>query len=279
MLTDYISVMEGVISTEKQEILSRAATLFQSYTQTHTDILIGSLMDNNGSREYSDMLDEVYNFIDEGLDYIADEIGVDLADISISDKMLVLETFKSIEDFEDSVTIVQLLEADTALQERLVDVLAFVSGQDWTVFADLVNDTTTDCLKAIYIIHAERKQELEQKTEIVQTKEVARMTAYIKKYPNTILEDGVRNRTYRPGLPLKPILRDNIATLRSHAVNNDHNAAAVDIIGLLLVTNVPLVKYAELARNISESIYSNVEFIARVNMQINIIAGEVTSNG
>ena len=149
MLTDYIHVMEGVISSEKLEFLTRANTLFHTYTQTHTDILIGTLMDNNGSREYSDMLDEVYTFIEEGMDYLSDEIGFDFADISIADKMLLLETFKQLEDFDDSDTIVKLLEADTPLHERITDVLSFVAGRDWTEFTDLFSDVTIETLNSI----------------------------------------------------------------------------------------------------------------------------------
>lgn len=279
MLIDYIRVMEGVVSAEKLEFLTRANALFLAYTQTHTDVLIGSLMDNNGSREYSNMLDEVYYFIEEGLDYLADELGIDFADINMQDKMLVLETFKQIEDFDDSDTIVRLLEADTSLHERIVDVLSFVAGQDWTVFSDLITEVTTDTLTEIYTIHVTRKNEQEEKTSVVRSKEIDRIKAYTNKYPNTLLEYGIRNSTYRPGLPLKPIFNEHIATLRSYALNDDFMAAAINIVGLLLVTNVPLIQYANVARAISENIFSNVNFVSRVNTQINIIASEVTSNG
>lgn len=279
MLSDYIRVMEGVVSSEKLEFLARANTLFQAYTQTHTDILIGTLMDNNGSREYSNMLDEVYTFIEEGLDYIADEIGIDFADITMNEKMLVLEVFKQIEDFEDSDTIVRLLEADTALNERTVDILSFVSGRDWTEFADLLADVSTEALNTLYTIHVQRKNENEEKTDVIRTKEIDRIKAYIAKYPNTLLEQGVRESSYRPGLPIKPIFNDHIKTLREFALNDDHMAAAINIVGLLLVTNVPLIQYAALARSISENIFSKVEFISRVNTQINIIASEVSANG
>lgn len=279
MLTDYIHVMEGVISSEKLEFLTRANTLFHTYTQTHTDILIGTLMDNNGSREYSDMLDEVYTFIEEGMDYLSDEIGFDFADISIADKMLLLETFKQLEDFDDSDTIVKLLEADTPLHERITDVLSFVAGRDWTEFTDLFSDVTIETLNSIYSIHVQRKQKAEEVTDVVRTNDINRITMFVKKYPNTLLEKGVLESTYRPGLPLKPIFNDHINSLRTFALNDDHMSAAINIVGLLLVTNVPLVQYAALARNISENIFSNVEFISRVNAQINIIASEVTSNG
>ena len=197
----------------------------------------------------------------------------------MNEKMLVLEVFKQIEDFEDSDTIVRLLEADTALNERTVDILSFVSGRDWTEFADLLADVSTEALNTLYTIHVQRKNENEEKTDVIRTKEIDRIKAYIAKYPNTLLEQGVRESSYRPGLPIKPIFNDHIKTLREFALNDDHMAAAINIVGLLLVTNVPLIQYAALARSISENIFSKVEFISRVNTQINIIASEVSANG
>jgi hypothetical protein len=154
-----------------------------------------------------------------------------------------------------------------------------ITNPSTSPFADLITEVTTDALTAIYSIHMQRKNEAEEKTEVVRTKEVDRIKAFIAKYPGTLLEKGVRESTYRPGLPLKPILSNNLQALRSFAAIGDHNAAAINIVGLLLVTNVPLVHYAALSRQISESIFSNVEFISKVNTQINVVASEVSSNG
>lgn len=279
MLSDYIREMSGVIDETKLALFTRVDALFKLYTQVHTDILIGDLMNNNGSREYSDMLDEVQSFIEEGVDYIADEIGLDFADIDLDQKLLVLETLKQAETFEDSETIVRLFENDSSLQERITDVLAFVAGRDWSVFSDLIEDVSKDLLTALYGMHLNVKEAQEEITFVHRTKEIDRILAYIKKYPGTILERGVRESGYRPGLPLRPIFNGHIHELRDFATNDDPKNAAINIVGLLLVTNVPLVKLSDLARALSENIFKNTIFISKVNTEINIIASEVTANG
>lgn len=279
MLSDYIREMSGSIDELKISLLNRVDALFKLYTQVHTDILIGDLMNNNGSREYSDMLDEVYTFIEEGVDYIADEIGIDFADIELDKKLLVLETFKQAETFEDSENIVRLFENDSSIQERLVDILAFVSGLEWTVFTDLIDDVSKQVLATLYSMHVDIKEAKEEITFVHRTAEIDRIIAFIKKYPGSILEEGVRNSGYRPGLPLKPIFNGHITELRNFATIDDHKGAAVNIVGLLLITNAPLAKLADLARALCENIFKNLIFIGKVNTEINIIASEVSANG
>lgn len=280
MLSDYIHELSVIVDEAKLAFFIRADKLFKAYTHTATDILIGDLMNNNGSREYTDMLDEVYNFIEEGIDFIGSEIGISFVDnASDQDKKLVLETFKLAEDFEDSTTIVRLFESETTVHDRLLEVLAFVSGFNLSVFDDIIEDVEPDNILALYKIHYDRVEEAEALRQIfTKSPELKRIKSFIEQYPRTIVEDGIYNAGFRPGLPLKPLLNTNANAIRAF-VGTDNKRVAVEIIGLLLIGNVPNLKLAEMGRIVATRLVDIPIQLSEINTHINLIAGEVSNYG
>lgn len=278
MLIQYIQLMDGIVEDAKLSLFDRADKIFKAYTHIETDILIGDILNNNGSIEVTGMLDDIYTFIDDGLDYVSSEIGIDFTEsATIIQKIELLEIFKQIEDFEDSENLLRLMESElTPTMEMMLDVLSYVSGRDWTIFAETIDDVSSDTITAIYNIHNERVEKIENDKAIRQHTDLGRILKYVDKYPHTIINDGIRNKCFRPGLPLKPLIRDNIKTLIALYPDNPKQVA-IDIIGLMLIANVPNNSLAQLGRQLTERIFKNTEFVSMVNSELNIISIEVSN--
>lgn len=276
MLIQYIEAMDGIVDDNKLSLFDRADKIFKAYTHIETDILIGDILNNNGSIELTNMLDDVYGFVEEGLDYISNEIGLTFNEsASLSQKIDLLEVFKQIEDFEDSENLLRLMDSElTPSMEMMLDVLGFVSGRDWTIFAETIDDVSPDTIISIYDIHNEKVEKMENARAIQQISGMGRILKFVNKYPNTIINDGILNKSYRPGLPLKPLIRENINKIISYYPENPKQVA-IEIVGLMLIANVANNNLAQLGRQLVERIFRQTEFISIVNSELNIIAIEV----
>lgn len=188
---------------------------------------------------------------------------------TIAFKTSVLNGLKLLEDINEPDAVVAITEDSTDPVMALCELLQLATTVPW---ADYISHIVTVPQRQIERIHSLYAPRVENGNELLSVFEsndkdkATRLMRYLDIYPKTMAVDAIMQM--RPlGTPMFILLNDyklRLGDLEPAAPAQ----AALEIMGLGLLGDIPLVKFTTRIKEIVEEVYTGIDFITQANLAL-----------
>ena len=225
---------------------------------SHLRMEIDLFFSNNSETGSADTLDTINStIITAGIKELRTR-GVSINTSRIDILAKVVSGILQLHDTEEVDVLQSFIGSEVSNEEKLAGMIAFLRGEssdNWLRFFVSVSDSFMDSLAT----HLDASDD--DLTEgLVIFKEG--LEAYAKKYPRRLMEVAIENG-YGPGTPIDGLLAMTKPYLDSLVPNNEVEAA-IELIGLALLSHNSKVGLTKAVINAAESHYHDLDFIIKV---------------
>lgn len=281
MLQTLIRTLEGIWSEEKLELVHRCQAVFTTYEYETVGVAIDYLLKQSSSTPNEDLILRIMTVLEENLDILILNHTIQLTEATIQDKLFILETVAMIEDHDDQERINFLATDDSTdndTRERFVEILEFVSGVSmhrfehtiWSVHESLIDRIAEQSNAALNDFDY----------DVLQPPSIERVELF-KKYINTYGRSATMLAIamgYRLNINYEFIL-DRFQNEISRLEPSDPKQAAIEIVGLLIMSNSPYEDIRKKANQTVSQLFSNAVFRTSTLSFISSVLSEVGING
>lgn len=281
MLQTLIRTLEGIWSEEKLELVHRCQSVFETYEYETVGVAIDYLLKQSSSTPNEDLILRIMTVLEENLDILILNHTIQLTEATIQDKLFILETVAMIEDHDDQERINFLAvddSTDNDNRERFIEILEFVSGVSmyrfehtiWSVHQSLIDRIAEQSNAALNDFDY----------DVLQPPSIERVELF-KKYINTYGRGATMLAIamgYRLNINYEFIL-DRFQNEISRLEPSDPKQAAIEIVGLLIMSNSPYEDIRKKANQTVSQLFSNAVFRTSTLSFISSVLSEVGING
>lgn len=281
MFETLIKTLEGIWSEEKIELIHRCEKVFQTYEYETVGVAIDYLLKQSSYTPTDDLLNRIMTVLEENLDILILNHTIQVTEATIQEKLFILETVAMLEDHDDQERIYFLATDDVTsndTRERFIEILEFVSGVGMHRFEHTiwgVHDSFID--KVAEQANAKLN---DYDYDIIQPPTVARIELF-KKYITTYGRGALVlaiSMGYRMNINYDFIL-DRFQADISKLEPGDPKQAAIEIVGLLIMSDTALEDIRKKANQTVSQLFSNAVFRTSTLSFISSVLSEVGING
>lgn len=281
MFETLIKTLEGIWSEEKIELIHRCEKVFQTYEYETVGVAIDYLLKQSSYTPTDDLLNRIMTVLEENLDILILNHTIQVTEATIQEKLFILETVAMLEDHDDQERIYFLATDDVTsndTRERFIEILEFVSGVGMHRFEHTiwgVHDSFID--KVAEQANAKLN---DYDYDIIQPPTVARIELfkrYITTYGRGALVLAI-SMGYRMNINYDFIL-DRFQADISKLEPGDPKQAAIEIVGLLIMSDTALEDIRKKANQTVSQLFSNAVFRTSTLSFISSVLSEVGING
>lgn len=273
--------LEGVWSEEKIELVHRAEQVFLSYEYETPGVAINYLMQQSSTMPNEDLLFRIMTVIEENVDILILNHTIKLTQASLQEKLFILEALALVYEHDDQERINFLASDNVTIdddRERFLEILAFVSGIElhnfehcvWSVHPSLIE---TIAHQSNAKLHDHDYDTLEPPT----MERIELFKTYIAKYGRSATMLAIA-MGYRLNINYEFLL-DRFQKDISALEPSDPKQAAIEIIGLLIMSNVALEDIRKKANITVSQLYNTPVFRTSTLSLISSVLSEVGING
>lgn len=281
MLETLIKTLEGIWSEEKIELIHRCEKVFQTYEYETVGVAIDYLLKQSSYTPTDDLLNRIMSVLEENLDILILNHTIQVTEATIQEKLFILETVAMLEDHDDQERIYFLASDDVTsndTRERFIEILEFVSGVGMYRFEHTiwgVHDSFIDK------VAEQAKAKLnDYDYDIIQPPLLARIELF-KKYITTYGRGALVlaiSMGYRMNINYDFIL-DRFQADISKLEPGDPKQAAIEIVGLLIMSDTALEDVRKKANQTVSQLFTNAVFRTSTLSFISSVLSEVGING
>lgn len=281
MFETLIKTLEGIWSEEKIELIHRCEKVFQTYEYETVGVAIDYLLKQSSYTPTDDLLNRIMTVLEENLDILILNHTIQVTEATIQEKLFILETVAMLEDHDDQERIYFLATDDVTsndTRERFIEILEFVSGVGMHRFEHTiwgVHDSFID--KVAEQANAKLN---DYDYDIIQPPTVARIELF-KKYITTYGRGALVlaiSMGYRMNINYDFIL-DRFQADISKLEPGDPKQAAIEIVGLLIMSDTALEDIRKKSNQTVSQLFSNAVFRTSTLSFISSVLSEVGING
>ncbi len=281
MLQTLIRTLEGIWSEEKLELVHRCQSVFETYEYETVGVAIDYLLKQSSSTPNEDLILRIMTVLEENLDILILNHTIQLTEATIQDKLFILETVAMIEDHDDQERINFLAvddSTDNDNRERFIEILEFVSGVSMYRFEHTIWSVHQSLIDRIAEQNNAALNDFDY--DVLQPPSIERVELF-KKYINTYGRGAAMLAIamgYRLNINYEFIL-DRFQNEISRLEPSDPKQAAIEIVGLLIMSNSPYEDIRKKANQTVSQLFSNAVFRTSTLSFISSVLSEVGING
>lgn len=285
MLNDCIEYFKPIESEDRMELLYRAADLFGQYGFSGPDVDTSLALENTRAEGATSNLawDRCWVIINNALDMLLVGMGLSLSYSTLLHKLELLGALKIIENTDMHTYIVDVCSNDVlSVQEQFEALITFAIS-----YYPLWLDTELSAIPDTFIgrvlaIHRDGNDNVDMAATQVDyrtgIKRIRKFYAYCVEVNTQLRLHELIQAGLKPGLPADFLLRQNLEYLTElEPEAPDH--AAMELIGLLLLTDIDFTNIIATAAKYAEDFFSDTTFLSKVSSEISRIVAESDIQG
>lgn len=262
----------------KGDVLA-ALLIMQRYGFMNAWSEISQLLDTSNDIPADKLVIDIDTIIQTGLNVILENHQINM-DSPIGIKIDVLEGLKTLQDYEDSTTVLQHCDADSDPVQTLCDLLAIVTDKTWADFSDAITYVSKALIVRLGDLHREQDEnkEHEAPTPGIEPTRKEAIKKHFYKYLTSLPKKAVMEDMTMIGTPIDMLIeryRDTLNEYEPLAAKQ----TAIDLVGLSLISDVSMTDFVRQTKDLIEGIYSDVNFITKVDSEMDAVFKEVMANG
>ncbi len=281
MLDTLIKTLQDVWSEEKLELVNRCNQVFLTYEYETVGVAVDYLLKQASSVPNEDLILRIMTVLEENLDILILNHTIQLTEARIQDKLFILETIAMIEDIDDQERINFLATDDVTAtddRDRLVDILEFVSGVGRHNFEHTIWSVHPSLIQRFAELSNSKINDYDY--DVIPPPSIERVELF-KKYINTYGRNAIMIAIamgYRMNINYDFIL-DKFQTEITRLEPTDPKQAAIEIIGLLIMSSTPYEEIRKKANQTVSQLFNNAVFRTSTLSFISSVLSEVGING
>ena len=201
-------------------------------------------------------------------------------DGNLSMKVDVLEGLKVLMDYEDSSTIMQFCELDDDPIQTLSDMLAMVTTRTWADYADALQSVSRALINRLADLHRDRDEEMAMETPTLTVDPVRKEASlrHFNGYLTSLAKHAVVEDMSQLGTSFELLVERYKETLAEYEPRAAKQAA-IDIVGLALIGDISMTDFIRQTKDKIEHIYTDINFITQVDMEMDAVFKGVMGHG
>lgn len=281
MFKTLINTLQGIWSEEKLELVNRCEKVFMSYEYETVGVAIDYLLKQASFTPNEDLILRIMTVLEENLDILILNHTIQLTEAKLQDKLFILETIAMIEDFDDQERLHFLATDDVTdndNRERLLEILEYVSGIGMHNFEHTIWSVHESFIDKI--AHQAHAALNDYDYDVLQPPSLERVELF-KKYINLYGRGATMiaiHMGYRMNIDYHFIL-DRFQADITALEPSDPKQAAIEIVGLLIMSSAPMEDIRKLANQTVSQLFSNAVFKTSTLSFISGVLSEVGING
>lgn len=263
---------------EKTGMCMAAMHRLETYGLVSARSEISQLLNTANSVDTMQLLLDIEVIINSGLNSILEQHQIQ-AKGNIPIKTDILEGLKVLMDYEDSATILQFCDLSSDPIETLSDMLSMVTDRSWADYTDALESVSHALIKRLGDLHRERGEAMQtyEVTEIEPERKLA-LQKHMHGYVVSLTKAALLENLTMIGTPFD-ILINNYKEALAEFEPRAARQAAIELVGFSLLSDTPLNDFVRTTKDKIDDVYSDINFITQVDIEIDNVIREVMGRG
>lgn len=265
------------LSVERRESILNALEVLESYNAMSAWSEISAMLEYSTDDSLDMIIDGIETVLRVGLEktIAAHSITVN-ATIPVMTK--ILESIKTMSNFEDSESILKLTENSNNSIETFMDLFELVTTIPWAQIADSLVAVSPAFIQAVHAIYAPKDEDMEEMgVSQEDANKARRLHQYMLQHPNCLAKVALVDECRPLNVPMAILLNDYKLDLGRYEPRAAKQAAE-ELVGLALLGDVPFNDFVKGVKQLTDTVYTDLNFITQVDVAIDNYFAEISKN-
>lgn len=267
------------LSEERRGVILDALDAMELYNFPNAWSEISALLEYATDEPLDMILDAIETIIQSGLNTL---FGMHALVIQggIDVKTRVLVGLKTLQNYDDPQTILAMTSDLSDPIQSFCDLLGLVTDRSWADYVDYVTDVSPTLLQRIGALYS-AQEEMDVEDDGFPAPEPRKsvlVKEFLTKYPGALASTAIKDECRPIGVPLAILLNDSklpLVLLEPNAPDQ----AALEIAGLVLISDTPMNDYVKIAKDQLEVVFSDINFITKADVALGNYLTEISQYG
>ncbi len=273
------SLLQQWVGVERRELIMNAFAALHAIGHEPAWGEVSQFLEYATDQPLSVIIDTIESILQVGLDCVLSAHAITV-DGTIYIKTKVIEALLMLQDYDDPLMIVGLTADSEDSIHTMSNLLELMTGISWVEFIDHLCIVSPTLITMIHDRYTGSAVEALEAVEVAppDSEQVAALRGWIAKHPNSIVATALSEDMRAIGVPLGVLISDyrlQLAVLEPKAPDS----AAMELLGLCLLSDVPIRDLQRGAKDSIELVYTDINFITQVDVALDKYLTEVMRNG
>lgn len=283
MFEKFANYLNRWVDSSKADLYLNALECLQAYGFTYAWSEISKYLESATDQSTQTILDDCYVILGIGLDRVLGEHGITAGDASVRAKTNLLLSLKMLVDDERHEAIIDICNNGEDVIEQLSELMALVdddAAAGWATYIDEFSFVSEGLITKLKEIHEVAVDGVVEEVVPISKETQERFTLirnYISKRSETLAAKAILTDGFKLNLPLSVVMTNYGKVLESYAEQLPLIAAEA-IVGIVLISDTPLNKVAQVAHDLIDDLFHDFDFVTKVSEAMNSVLNEVLVN-
>lgn len=253
MIYDLDRKLSGIISDSQIELIEECLNTLALYRYDITASELQLFMEGCGQLESMLIQDTVMDIVRNGLQEVLNLLEIGVMDCQLWQMMDIVRGLYYMENTDQSSFIVDTIDNAESNKEALLELLAHFTGKSADYYFPFLDDFTSSYLNKLHEIHLPIANLAVEDISSVDVTVIDRCRKFLNKYSHTFISDAVNNEQIKPGISANLLFAKYNLQLSS-LYPNALDQLAIEIVGLMCLTNTPNKTFGMDVKNMAKNI-------------------------
>lgn len=273
------NLLQQWLSIERRELILNAFQTLHDMGHEAAWAEVSQYLEYATDAPLAMIIDTIETVLQVGLDCVLSAHAITV-DGPIAVKTTIVQALMTLQNYDDPVMIIAITEDSTDSINTMANLLELVTGESWVNYIDHLCIVSPTLITLIHDKYCPSAEDLVDTPDDVvkDTVQMARLRTFMAAHPNALVASAITEDMRAVGVPLQILLTDyrlRLAVLEPKAPD----AAAMELMGLCLLSDIPSNDIARGVRDAIELIYTDINFITQVDVAVERYITEVLRNG
>jgi hypothetical protein len=250
--------------------------VLRAYDQHSAWSDVSKVLESDTDKPIADNIEYIEHCLGVEVDSTLCQLGIGCGG-TLMFRISVLEGLKLLEDINEPEAVVAITEESTDPVMALCELLQLATTTPWSEYISHIVTVPQRQIERLHSLYAPLVEDAESGLisvfESNDKEKAIRLSRFIDIHNKTLVIESLGNM--RPlGTPMYILLNDHKMAL-GDLEPNAPDQAALEIMGLGLLADIPFGKFTTRIKEVVEEVYTSIDFITRANVELDRLIAEV----
>lgn len=271
------NLLNSWVGPERRELIMNAITVLDKYNYMNAWTEISAYLEYATDESTAMIIDTLEGILTVGLDAVVRAHAVRYEG-TIRQKTIVLEGLLALQNFEDKESILTLIDSGNDYIHILADLIEFATTVPWVEIIDGIKDVSPSLIDKIVQVNTDEEKIEGNSYVMIDPERKENIVKFFQTHPKLLGRDSIVKEMRPVGVPIAILIdayKLNLHLLEPEAPDQ----AAAEIVGLALVSDIPMKDIVKGAKDQIEILYADMGFITKVDVAMDKYLTEIAHHG
>ena len=272
------NLLQKWVDDTRREMYLNALDVMQRIGFTSAWDEISLMIESENDLPLAMMLDDIYTILTVGLETVLSNHAITI-DGDVVMKTKIVEALVLLQDWDDGLMIVTVIDDTDDPIFAFSNLLELVTEKDAVFYHPHLVSVSPGLLRQIrnyYDVPLDTEESVVFSND--DTQRLSWVTHYVDQHPNSLLKVEVVDDLRPLGTPVDILIQNHKLALSIYEPKGT-DVAAMEIVGLALLSDIPLKDFQRQTKQLAEVLYTDLEFIAKLDIAMDKYIEEVIRYG